>query len=307
MRLSVILMPALLLYLSGCKSDSAREITFSETDSLIHVRSGESSLAIDPSTGARFVSLQFRGTQLLTGTEVNKQYYGSSLWLSPSKAYWPPSAVIDRDPYLFEMKDDQVTFASADDEEMGFKYMKKIIPSPEENGFSIQYTIENITDSVKGVAAWEVTRLPKDGISFFPMGELPPDSCRLLDSTIFMTIEDNIMWHKYQSDDINFSSKKSKLFCDGAEGWIAYTHENVLFVKRFEDLAPAEAAPGETDIEIYVNVNQPYIEIEVQSAYKLLQPGEKIEWVVSWNLSEVPENIAIETGNSKLLDLVNKK
>ncbi|MFP4060850.1 MAG: DUF4380 domain-containing protein [Bacteroidales bacterium] len=306
MRYLLLILASCLVFSFGCKSVTDKQNIFSgENDSLVFIKSGSSTLAVDPTTGARFVSLEHKGTELLTGPEVNKQFYGSSLWLSPQKKYWPPSPVLDVEPYSHEIDGEQVTFLSKTDSLSGFQYTKKIVPLPEKNGFEIIYTIENITDSVKGVAAWEVTRLPKDGLSFFPLGEIPLDSCLLLDSVVDMTVEDNIMWHKYQSDDINFSPKKSKLFCDGAEGWIAYVHERVLFVKRFEDLSPTETAPGETDIEIYVNVNQPYIEIEVQSAYKLLQPAEKIEWSVTWNLAGVPGNTDIETGNRKLLDLVN--
>jgi hypothetical protein len=68
------------------------------------------------------------------------------------------------------------------------------------------------------------------------------------------------------------------------KGWLAYTAKGLLLVKRFDDLSPEQPAPGEAEIQIYVNRGRTYIELESQGAYQQLQPGESLSWTVRWYL-----------------------
>ena len=57
-----------------------------------------------------------------------------------------------------------------------------------------------------------------------------------------------------------------------------------MFTKRFADLTPEQPAPGEAEIQVYVNQGKTYIEIENQGAYTALAPGENLSWTVRWYL-----------------------
>jgi hypothetical protein len=70
---------------------------------------------------------------------------------------------------------------------------------------------------------------------------------------------------------------------DGS-GWLAYCANGLLLVKKFQDLKQGEPAPGEAEIQVYVNRGKTYIELESQGSYTLLQPGEQLSWTVNWHL-----------------------
>ena len=65
---------------------------------------------------------------------------------------------------------------------------------------------------------------------------------------------------------------------------LSYEAKGLVFTKRFADLTPEQPAPGEAEIQVYVNQGKTYIEIENQGAYTALAPGEKLSWTVRWYL-----------------------
>ena len=70
-------------------------------------------------------------------------------------------------------------------------------------------------------------------------------------------------------------------------GWLAWFADGLLLVKKFQDLQAGEPAPGEAEVQVYVNRGKSYIELESQGAYTLLQPGERLSWTVRWYLLPV--------------------
>ena len=57
-----------------------------------------------------------------------------------------------------------------------------------------------------------------------------------------------------------------------------------MLTKRFADLTPEQPAPGEAEIQVYVNRGKTYIELESQGAYTTLAPGAELSWTVRWYL-----------------------
>jgi hypothetical protein len=55
-------------------------------------------------------------------------------------------------------------------------------------------------------------------------------------------------------------------------------------VKRFEDITASQPAPGEAEVQVYVNRGKAHIELESQGAYTTLQPKEQLSWTVRWYL-----------------------
>ena len=68
------------------------------------------------------------------------------------------------------------------------------------------------------------------------------------------------------------------------KGWLAYLNNGLLLLKKFDDLSPTQPAPGEAEIQVYVNRGKTYIELESQGAYTNLAPGESLTWTVRWQL-----------------------
>ena len=101
----------------------------------------------------------------------------------------------------------------------------------------------------------------------------------------------------YQTDE---APRNRKVNADGS-GWLAYCADGLLLVKKFQDLQPEQPAPGEAEVQVYVNRGKTYIELESQGAYTLLQPGESLSWTVRWYLLPVDKDLS----RSELLQRVN--
>ncbi|MBL7112090.1 MAG: DUF4380 domain-containing protein [Bacteroidales bacterium] len=263
-------------------------------------------LTIDPNDGAKDISLNAYGVELLTGKEVRKEYYGSSLWLSPQGKFWPEPDALDYGPYEVSEVEGGILFTSEPDNMHGFQYFKEIRLDYERNAFIHTYKIKNISDSVQSCAAWEVTRLPKKGLSLFPLSEYGIDKKQTIDTSITTLEKDGLMWHSYDTSQLGHPGKHCKTFAFGSEGWLAYVLEDVLLIKQFPNVSPEHIAEGESDIEIYVCPQFNYIELESQGPYTSLEPGEDLGYTVTWYLKKLPEKIEKKPGSNELIKLVRE-
>ena len=64
---------------------------------------------------------------------------------------------------------------------------------------------------------------------------------------------------------------------------------------RFHSVIPhlltsSAPAPGEAEIQVYVNRGKAHIELECQGAYTTLKPHEQLSWTVRWYLLPVTCN-----------------
>jgi hypothetical protein len=100
-------------------------------------------------------------------------------------------------------------------------------------------------------------------------------------------------WWAY---DMTTVTEDSKLWADGAEGWLAHVAQGLVFIKSFADLQPAMAAPMESDVELYANAPDMaagrYIELENQGPYGMIAPGASVAWTVTWYLRKLPDGMA---------------
>ena len=84
----------------------------------------------------------------------------------------------------------------------------------------------------------------------------------------------------YQTDE---APTNRKVNADG-RGWLAYCCNGMLLVKCFQDLDNSQPAPGEAEVQVYVNRGKAHIELESQGPYTTLQPQEALNWTVRWYL-----------------------
>jgi len=98
-----------------------------------------------------------------------------------------------------------------------------------------------------------------------------------------------------------------KLFSTASEGWLAYTFNGLLYIKQFPDTKPENYAPKQGEVEIYVNKEKSYAELENHGEYQFLQPGESLSYKEIWMLIPVPEAIKTEAGSQELCNLVRAK
>jgi hypothetical protein len=184
----------------------------------------------------------------------------------------------------------------------GASVEKDVAADDKSCSIALRYTIK--ASRPFAAAPWEITRVPRGGIAFFPEG----DSTRLAAgplspyTTTTTATTPNIVWVDDSTKGAPVPAGGSKLIADGADGadgWLAYALGDVLFIKKFTDVPPASFARGEGDIEIYPGSD--YLELEVQGAYTRLTGGDSIPWTVQWRAVAIPSTVLVFAGSATLL------
>lgn len=261
------------------------------------------SMEIDGSSGAKITSFKIGDREAIAGKETHPFFYGSTLWLAP-EGKWKGHGSLDHGLYTEHSKSSEtLSLISERDTTRGFQFSKTFAINERDTSISVEYTIKNISDGSQQVAPWEVTRVPTGGLAFMPKrntGDLPrPNKVYPLPPTQDI---DGIIWYPYDSD----TSSPQKLFMEGGDGWMAYVKDGVLFVKSFPVVDRDKFAPGESNIELYVNKEKTYAELENQGAYENLNSNGTLTYEVKWYVRELPSNIRVEEGNQELISFVEK-
>jgi len=257
---------------------------------------GELYFAVDARRGGRVVSVRCGANELLTDSNVNPLNFGSTFWTSPQADWgWPPVEAIDAAPYeLSELTPLSFRIRSGIVHGVGprvdgVSITKTFSANLTAQAVDVAYEIRNHDAAPKELAAWEITRVAANGLTFFatsaePTGERPPPFTKALGA----------VWFQHHAD----VAPDSKLFADG-QGWIAHvTPERLLLVKAFPDVAAGSAAPGEAEIEVFSSPK--YVEVENQAAYGVIPPGGVSHWNVRWYLRQLPQNLALLPGDAEL-------
>ncbi|MBC7848924.1 MAG: DUF4380 domain-containing protein, partial [Chitinophagaceae bacterium] len=252
-------------------------------DKLFEVKAGKTVMKIS-ANGGRIISFTYNQKEIVTQSSEHENF-GSTLWTAPQSEWgWPPFEVLDNQKYKVEKVGDILKMTSDPDSKSGFQ-LEKTWQAAENNSIRIKYLIKNISGKAKSVGPWEVTRVPCGGLAFFPDGGMGkvPDSNLKPD-----LLKDGIKYISINKDPI---PDHQKLFSTANEGWVAYAFEGYLFIKQFPDVQPENYAPQQGEVEVYINKAKSYTELENQGAYRLLQPGETIEYIVNWYLVPIPEKV----------------
>jgi len=243
--------------------------------------------------GGKILSLKYDETEVISQLRWPESF-GSTFWTSPQREWnWPPVSEFDKQPYTVEQNDDSIVMTSQPSSRLGLQVSKKFTTDKQRKAIVITYSIKNVTDTIRSVAPWEITRVPNSGLIFFDASKesISPDNL------LPFQFAHNAAW--YQADAIN---ENRKINADG-KGWLAYTNNGLLLVKQFTDLDASQPAPGEAEVQVYVNRGTTYIELESQGAYTALNPGQQLSWTVCWYL--LPCNAENQPSQS-LLDLVRR-
>lgn len=265
-------------------------------------RAGELTLTVDPSIGGRVTRFSLGGTNVLTGPEVVAKgegslpnMFGSTFWTSPQSDWgWPPEEAIDRAAHRARLDGPVLELVSEAGATTGYAVTKRVWMDAEREQVTLEYELENQRATLPA-APWEVSRVPKDGLVFFPAR-----SPALAPSTLESTLLDGVAW----LDVAHAPAADSKLFQDGAEGWLAYVHRDVAFIKTFEDIARGEQASGEAEIEIFVSGAFDYVELEQQGRVGLPPRGKSSRWRVGWLLRRLPPDVSASLGDAALVSWV---
>jgi hypothetical protein len=252
---------------------------------------------VDAKSGGRVSAFKIDGKDFLSGKNINPDNWGSTFWPSPQSDWgWPPIPEVDNLEYTGGIENNTIALSSKKDPKLGFVVKKEFTPNAADTSVIIRYTITNNSDSVRSVSAWEITRVPPNGLTFFPTGK------GIKNGKLVHLMKDSIgiTWYAYRASD----SPDGKLICDASEGWMAQINNGIIMIKKWDDVPLEKNAPGEGEFEIYANADKSYIEIEPQGPYTELAPGASSVWEVKWYLKRLPAGLKAEVGNKSLVDFV---
>jgi hypothetical protein len=279
----------------------ANSVMPAASGSLFSFQFGDTRFAVDAKLGGRIVTFALSGHNVLTGPAVDAANFGSTFWSSPQSDWgWPPPPEIDSAPYAASLDGAVLSLTGTTTTGLGLAVEKRFSADGQAGAVAVGYTIANRGRQARQVAPWEITRVVAGGLTFFPMGEGGPRKGP--QDLLNTTIVNEVAWFAYDAAAI---TADQKLFADGQEGWIAHVDGDLLLVKSFADTLPAQAAPGEAEIEIYANAGHTYVEVENQGAYVNLAPGAATSWTVRWILRKLDlASTPARAGSAPLVDLV---
>ena len=251
--------------------------------------------------GGLITKFQLSGNEMISQLSTENAS-GSTFWSSPQSDWnWPPPAAIGSDDYSVSVDEENysIELTSPVDENLGLQIVKRFSADLENMAINLTYTMINTSDETVQYAPWEITRVVPGGLTFYPIGEggvYDEGTMKLLPTTDV----DEMTWFDHGTD--AELSGDYKLFADGADGWLAHAQNDMVFVKVFDDVAPADRAPGEGEIELYVK-GKSHQEIEQQGAYVDIPKGGSKDWTVKWYLRALPEDATQTVGDRVLVDV----
>ena len=277
----------------GCAN--AQKIESAEGSKYV-LTTGDVTMTVSAAEGGKVMSYKYKDQEMLSQLRMQNQY-GSTFWTSPQKEWnWPPVAEFDRLAYEVVSQDNsKLVLKSLVSQKLPFSITKTYVP--DKKSIKITYSIKNEGTAARKVAPWAISRVISDesGMIFFdaPVEQIEAAQGELIPFKGFA----GASWYNFEGTRAN-----RKINSDG-KGWLAYTAGGLLMVQKFADITPDQPAPGEAEIQVYVNSGKTYIELEAQGAYEELQPGQSLEWAVTWYMT--PLKLAAEP-SKKLLKTVRK-
>ena len=247
------------------------------------ITAGDATMTIYPTKGAKIMSLKYKNQEVIS-QQTAPESFGSTFWTSPQKEWnWPPVQEFDKGVYQVEdLSEGGFVMTSEVSQKLKYRIRKEFTVDEKDNAIVITYSIINESDETRQVAPWEITRVANDGgVIFFDasLDGITPAGVLSFKS------DHGAVW--YQPDE---APQNRKINADG-KGWYAYCNNGLLLLKVFNDLPSGEVAggpaPGEAEIQVYVNRGKTFIELESQGAYTTLKPHEQLSWTVRWYLLPV--------------------
>ncbi len=249
---------------------------------------------VDPNLAGRVSSVKYDGEEILIADGGDTQR-GSTFWPSPQDWPWPPPAALDSDPFTGDIEGDSIVLSGKHDNTTGLTFRKTYRADTTDTCIVVRYTMINGNNSAISRGGWEITRLPKTGVSFWlkgddePTGQLVPMSEEIAGA----------IWLDWANE-----SGTHKIFNDAKGGWLAHANAKGQFlIKKFNDSPVSKKAPDENEIELYTGSG--YFEMEHQGPFEEIAPDDSLIWEVRWYVRQNTE-MDIEPGNEELLEFVDK-
>ncbi len=275
------------------------------------IEHGKIRIEVKANVGARLNQLYFDNIPLLVSDKEQEEYYGSTWWPSPQRDWhWPPPKSIDEGAYHYKQSATSAKMTSSPLKTSDLR-LTKGIEIINDHKVRFTYEAENISKENKTFGHWEITRLAKGGRVIFPAGSAFGDA-------EFPTFPGFLYFKKDKNTEklINPSvdcfdipikkgcgtiphTDKTKLLADGQGGWAAYLNDGILLVKSFENTEIDRLAPTQGEVELFVNPDLDFIELEEHGAYQTVAPEQTSTWTVDWYMYKYPSNMPHDAASIK--------
>ncbi len=259
---------------------------------------GALALEVDAVDGGRIVEFSLDGQNALVTREESGAAYGSSFWPSPQSEWnWPPPVELDRDAWQATFTPNGLELSSGTNPALGLSVSQRIRLEANPPSAVIDYTLHNHGAGARRVAPWQNSRVRPGGLTFYPSGDVTSSH-----SALKLEPKQGVTFFAHDPASMK---QNQKSFADGLEGFLAHVDHQLLFVKVFPDVPPNGAAPGEAEIELYVDGAGKFVEVEQQGAYVEIPAGGSSSWRVRWLLERVPKEL-VAAGNLALVERARK-
>ncbi len=255
---------------------------------------------VDSAKGARIWSFKCDDKELLY-TAGNDP--GSTFWPAPQSVWnWPPPANLDNKPFSASISGNKITFKGLTDTKTNLRFYKTMYGNEKDTSIIIEYVMKNEKASAQTWAPWEITRVIGKGLTVFAKGD-GEFFYRDQDENEVLTEEvGGYVW--YDQDNNEVCTSDNKYNGDG-KGWLAHVIDgNMLFIKKFEDVAVSKAAPGEAEVEVYTSAGDTYCELENQGTYASIASKDSVMWKVTWFARKLPASVEVSVGSKSLTDYI---
>jgi hypothetical protein len=160
----------------------------------------------------------------------------------------------------------------------------------------IAYTIK-ATKAMRA-APWEVSRVPRGGIVFFPQGSsVTRGPLTIMQSGGIVWFDDGPMMATSPNGD--------KLYADGSGGWTAYVVGGNMFLKKFADSPASAQLTGEGEVDIYPGNG--FLEYEVQGPAMNIPVNGTLPWSIEWRVVKVPTSVSVAVNSTALVDFARQQ
>jgi hypothetical protein len=285
-------------------------------------------LDVNPQVGARVTKLTLTPSGSSTPTNILQPYActgayngndscnssGITFWTSPQSAWpggsWPPVAAIDGNAYTVTDEggtSGHLVLTGTADSTQGVTVTKDFSADGATGWITATYTMK--ASKAIQVAPWQIARVPRGGLVFFPCTTTAITSPN---TTWTMTQGSSYDWIDDKNQTSVSSSDGSKYVVDGAavQGQtytlLGYALNGNLLLFKFPNVAQGSfATTNEADIEVYPGSG--YIELEAQGAYTSLAANGTSTWTIQWRVVPIDSGVTVGANSSSLITFAQQQ
>jgi len=289
---------------SGGSAGLSLVLPIEESATSYRLEFGSYRFVVDPTQGARVTEFSLGGTDLIIPVfEAGEALSGgSTFWTSPQADWsWPPIEAIDRSAYTPTVTGSTIDLLGGTGT-VGTSTVhveKSFTADLSAEAVDLVYEIHNEGSGAASLAPWEVSRLARGGLTFWPGAKAPGAGIR-------WDFEPTLLEGVYWWDDAATAAADlldHKVSSDGEEGWVAHVDGDLLFVKTWTPVATADIALDHGEVELYLGDG--FIELEVQGPLAAIPAAGSSTFNVRWTVRTLPVGTDVSVGSAALLAAVD--